>query len=224
MVLAAHFFSFYRHRICDSPPALFSGFPSQFILNFSPLWLTLHLPLLCLPPLFGCPPSPPSQPISASYEVWKMIVCRMKWTEFAGVMAWQNESRPSSPSITAPRQPRLGSVKVLAYWLLVVTTKCLIQCLLHDGGAGGCWWVEVNAGGCSALKNPLLIDFKWWNIDFCPGQGLAERPAAIYRRQGAGHPVLLASISHSDTGKMREEASEGEREGPGRGINQWPYV
>lgn len=152
----------------------------------------------------------------------------MKWTEFAGVMAWQNESRPSSPSITAPRQPRLGSVKVLAYWLLVVTTKCLIQCLLHGRGW---WWGGLAAGGwkrvqaAAALsKNPLLIDFKWWNIDFCPGQGLAERPAAIYRRQGAGHPVLLASISHSDTGKMREEESEGEREGPGRGINQWPHI
>lgn len=137
----------------------------------------------------------------------------MKWTEFAGVMAWQNESRPSSPSITAPRQPRLGSVKVLAYWLLVVTTKCLIQCLLHGRGGICCRWVEANAGGCSALKNPLLIDFKWWNIDFCPGQGLAERPTAIYRRQGAGHPVLLASISHSDTGKMREEETRGGKRG-----------
>lgn len=155
----------------------------------------------------------------------------MKWTEFAGVMAWQNESRPSSPSITGASQARLRSVKVPAYWLLVVTTKCLIQCLLHGGGwrwgwrGGLCWWVEVNAGGCKQLsKNPLLIDFKWWNIDFCPGQGLAERAAAIYRRQGAGHAVPLASISHADTGNMREEGSEGEREGPGRGINQWPHV
>lgn len=219
MVLAAHFSLLPSQNMNVgnnlSPPAFFPGFPSQFILNFSSLLLTLRLPLLCLPPLFRCPPSPPSQPISASYEVWKMIVCRMKWTEFAGVMAWQNESRPSLPSITGPRQPRLRSVKVLAYWLLVVTTKCLIQCLLHSGrwgGGGVCWWVDVNAGGCSPLKNPLVIDFKWWNIDFCPGQGLAERAAAIYRRQGAGHTVLLASISHSDTGKMREEGSEGERE------------
>lgn len=138
----------------------------------------------------------------------------MKWTEFAGVMAWQNESRSSSPSITGPRQARLRSMKVPAYWLLVVTTKCLIQCLLHGGGRGGCicWWEEVNASGCRALKNPLLIDFKWWNIDFCPGQGLAERATAIYRRQGAGHAVLLASISHADTGKMRGRQRGGKRE------------
>jgi len=116
-------------------------------------------PLFCL--LVGCSSphflfaSPPSQPISASYEVWKMIICRMKWTEFAGLMAWQNESRPSSPSITTPRRPRLRSVKVLAYWLLVVTTKCLIQCSrrgTRSEGEGGRWWVEGTAGGFSALE------------------------------------------------------------------------
>lgn len=184
------------HHSLVSPPTFISGFSSQFVLNFFPS-------LVNSPSASSLSASPlsSSQPISASYEVWKMIVCRMKWTEFAGVMAWQNESRPSSLSITAPRQARLRSVKVLAYWLLVVTTKCL-----KGKVAGGGW--KGNAGSCSALKNPLLIDFKWWNIDFCAVQGLATQAAAICRRYNAGHPVLLAAISHSDTGKKWEKKEE----------------
>lgn len=151
--------------LSPSPPPFFiSVFPSRFFLNFSPIWLTLlpRLLSLCLPLLSPARPSPPSQPISASYEVWKMIVCRMKWTEFAGVMAWQNESRPSSPSITAPRRPRLRSVKVLAYWLLVVTTKCLIQCLWRGGverrrwGRWGRWSVVGGMQAAVALSKILF--------------------------------------------------------------------
>lgn len=115
---------------CSLHPRSFQYFPLNFFsifLIYSHSLSPSAFSLSASPLLFS--PSPPSQPISASYELWKMIVCRMKWTEFAGVMAWQNESRPSSPSITAPRRLRLRSVKVLAYWLLVVTTECLIQCL-----------------------------------------------------------------------------------------------
>lgn len=211
----SHSVCFHYHLsslLCFRLPPSFLYFPLNlyFTLHFFPVrsTLSLCLPSLCLPLLPFPSPSPPSQPISASYEVWKMIVCRMKWTEFVAVMAWQNESRPSSSSITAPRQPRLGSVKVLAYWLLVVTIKCLIQCLWHgmmgEGGKveeGDCRWVEGTAGSCSTLKNPLLIDFKWWNIDLCLVQGLVEQATAIYRRCNAGHPVLLATISHSDRDK-----------------------
>lgn len=179
------------------------------LLNLSPCSLFLTY---SLPPSRNLPPlslSLLSQPISASYEVWKMIVCRMKWTEFAGVMAWQNESRPSSPSITTPR-------RLLAYWLLVVTTKCLIQCLWRcvqregwEFEKGGWQRVEGNAGSCSTLKNPPLIDFKWWNIDFCLVQGPAELAATICRRYNAGHPFLLATISHTDTGKNEEGGKGG---------------
>lgn len=123
--------------------------------------LLLYFPLNLFPcsSFLPCslPPSLPFlhlSPISASYEVWKMIVCRMKWTEFTGVMAWQNESRPSSPSITTLRRLRLRSVKVLAYWLLVVTTKCLIQCLWHGAWKrrGSCRrWLVVGGRECRQL-------------------------------------------------------------------------
>lgn len=186
-------------------PPLLTVFPfSIFPLVLYSWPIPFLLLVICLPSL-----SLLSQPISASYEVWKMIVCRMKWTEFAGVMAWQNESWPSSPSITTPR-------RLLAYWLLVVTTKCLIQCLWRcvqregrEFEKGGWQRVEGNAGSCSTLKNPPLIDFKWWNIDFCLVQGPAELAATICRRYNAGHPFLLATISHTDTGKNEEGGKGG---------------
>lgn len=63
-------------------------------------------------------------------------------------------------------------------------------------------------------KNPTLIDFKWWNIDFRLVQGLAEPAVVICRRYNAGHPFLPATISHPDTRKMR-----GRRRGRRRGRN-----
>lgn len=85
---------------------------------------------------------------------------------------------------------------------------------LRTEGGVGVWerWlaaVEGNAGSCSTLKNPPLIDFKWWNIDFCLVQGPAELAATICRRYNAGHPFLLATISHTDTGKNEQGGKGG---------------
>lgn len=72
--------------------------------------------------------------------------------KFAGLMAWQNESRPSSPSITALRRLQWGSVKVLAYWLpgcsYKVSDSVLATRLERRGGLGngGRRWVESGKG------------------------------------------------------------------------------
>lgn len=48
-----------------------------------------------------------------------------------------------------------------------------------------------------------------------------SRPQPFVRRYNAGHPLLPATISHSDTGKMREEGRRGGGGGErGREINQ----
>lgn len=99
----------------------------------------------------------------------------------------------------------------------------------YDGGRVG-RLRKVVGGGWKAmqaaitLKNPLLIDFKWCNIDLCLVQGLAEQATAIYWRCKAGHPVLLSTISHSDTGENeRKRGKRKEKRGMrrGRGTNEW---
>lgn len=133
-------------------PSFFSPFlyhirPSIFAFTFSSTALLrffFSLPLLRLSPFL----------LLMKCEKWSSV----GWSgqKFAGLMAWQNESRPSSPSITALRRLPWGSVKVLAYWLLVAATKCLIQCSRcsssTEGGwemaVGGWWRVEGNASAC----------------------------------------------------------------------------
>lgn len=184
------------------PRVLYSWpIPFPFPGNLPPLSVSLSLSL-------------PSHPISASYEVWKMIVCRMKWTEFAGVMVWQNEW-----AFLAIHHHSEATAGLLITSCNYRVSDSVLVARRAEGGVGvweGGWqWAEGNAGSCSTLKNPRLIDFKWWNIDFCLVQGLAEQAATICRRYNAGHPFPLATISHTDTRKNEEK---GER---GREINMW---
>lgn len=223
MVLAAHFSllpSSQNMNVGDSlsPPAFFPAFPSQFILNFSSPVNSPSASSLSASPL-----QRPSLTSIATHFcfLWSVKndrlqdevdrICRRngltKW--IAAFLAIHQRSEATAVKICEGA----GLLITGCYYKVSDSVFAARQRGVGGGWVGVCWRVEQNAGGCSALKNPLLIDFKWWNIDFCPGQGLAERAAAIYRRQGAGHAVLLASISHSDTGKMREEGSEGERRG-----------
>lgn len=196
------------------PSAFFPGFPSQFLLNFSSLLLTLRLPLL----LSASPHRRPSLASIATHFCFLWSVKNDRLQDEVDRICRRNGLTKWIAVFLAIHHRSEASVFKIYEGADLLTTGCYYK--VSDSvfaarwGEGGCicWWEEVNAGGCSALKNPLLIDFKWWNIDFCPGQGLAERATAIYRRQGAGHAVLLASISHADTGKMRGRQRGGKRE------------
>lgn len=220
------------HHSLVSPPTFIPGFPSQFILNFFPLWLNVCLPFLCLPL-----PLPLLLSLSSIAThfcfLWSVKNDRLQ-DEVDRICRRNGLTKWIAAFLAIHHRPEATAVKICEGAGLLITScnykvSDSVFVAWQGGGGevgeGGWWWVEGNAGSCSALKNPLLIDFKWWNIDFCPVQGLAEQVAAICRRYNAGHPVLLATISHSDMGKMREEARKGEkrerRREWGREINQW---
>lgn len=213
-----------------SSPFSFPYFPLNFfphILNFFLVWLTLflRLPSLCLPLL----------PSSSSASSLFLSLCSIA-THFCFLWSVKNDRLQDEVDRICRRN---GLTKWIAAFFAIhhrseatavkicegaglLITSCnykvsdSVFVAWKGGGGGGVgeggwWWVEGNAGSCSALKNPLLIDFKWWNIDFCPVQGLAEQAAAICRRYNAGHPVLLAIISHSDMGKNERGRKKGEK-------------
>lgn len=198
-------------------------------LVFSPYFLTVFpFPslLLLFRLAFFFPPSRSPQPISASYEVWKMIICGMKWTEIRrlnGLTKWiatflaiHHRSEATAVRICEGAGLLITGLQLQSVWFSARDAARAPRGVGERRSAVGGKW-KGNAGACDTpkkKKNPPLIDFKWWNIDFRLVQGLAERAVVICRGYNAGHPFLLATISHPDTRKMR-----GQRRGRKRGRN-----
>lgn len=174
---------------------------------------------------FFSPLSRSPQPISASYEVWKMIICGMKWTEIRrlnGLTKWiatflaiHHRSEATAVRICEGAGLLITRLQLQSVWFSARDAARAPRGVGERRPAvGGKWKGNASACDTQKKKNPPLIDFKWWNIDFRLVQGLAERAVVICRGYNAGHPFLLATISHPDTRKMR-----GWRRGRKRGRN-----